>query len=87
MFKWAKGAGKKVIMWTCYWEPYYINGYKRVIRDLVIKSYYGKADFHITYSTAAREKLLKIGYPDDKILIAYNGIDVELYDTDPEADR
>jgi glycosyltransferase involved in cell wall biosynthesis len=76
---WAKSTNRKVIMWTCFWEPYYISGYKKIIRDLAINTFYKKADFHIAYSSTAREKLLEIGYPDSKIAIAYNGIDVDLY--------
>jgi glycosyltransferase involved in cell wall biosynthesis len=84
VLKWANSVNKKVIMWTCFWEPYYINGYKKIIRDYFIKSFYKKADYHITYSSAAREKLLKIGYPDNQISIAYNGIDIDNYMDDLE---
>src|SRR5215218_10041839 len=82
ILKWAKESNRKVIMWTCFWEPDYITGYKRLIRNFVIKSFYKKADYHITYSSEAREKLIKIGYPDAKISIAYNGVDVDLYKSD-----
>lgn len=82
ILEWSKNSNKKVIMWTCFREPYYIHGYKKIIRDFIIKSFYKKADYHIAYSSAAREKLLNIGYPDSQISIAYNGIDVDLYEDD-----
>ncbi|MCU7548275.1 glycosyltransferase [Chitinophagaceae bacterium LB-8] len=79
---WAKGSGRKVIMWTCFWEPYYITGYKRLIRDFAINRFYNKADYHIAYSSTAKEKLVEIGYPDTQIAIAYNGIDLDLYENE-----
>jgi glycosyltransferase involved in cell wall biosynthesis len=82
ILKWGNTNNRKVIMWTCFWEPYYIKGYKKLIRDYFIKSFYKKADYHITYSSLARERLLKIGYPDNKISIAYNGVDVDLYEAE-----
>jgi glycosyltransferase involved in cell wall biosynthesis len=77
---WAKANHKKVVMWTCFWEPDYITGYKRIIRNLLIKSFYRRADHHIAYSSLAKQKLLNLGYPDKQISIAYNGIDLDQYE-------
>lgn len=82
ILKWAKQNKRKVIMWTCFWEPDDIPRFKRLIRNFVINYYYKKADYHIAYSSVARQKLLNIGYPDNQISIAYNGIDVDMYEED-----
>jgi glycosyltransferase involved in cell wall biosynthesis len=79
---WARAHHKKVVMWTCFWEPDYITGYKRIIRNLLIRSFYRQADHHIAYSSLAKQKLLKLGYPDKQISIAYNGIDLDQYEKD-----
>ncbi len=87
ILNWAKTTGRKVIMWTCYWDdPYHNSGYRKLIRNLAIGFFYKKADYHITYSSTAREKLLKIGYPDSQISIAYNGIDLDDYVDDPDSE-
>jgi glycosyltransferase involved in cell wall biosynthesis len=77
---WARAHRKKVVMWTCFWEPDYITGYKRIIRNLLIRNFYTRADHHIAYSSLAKQKLLKLGYPDKQISIAYNGIDLDQYE-------
>jgi glycosyltransferase involved in cell wall biosynthesis len=82
---WARTHNKKVVMWTCFWEPDYITGYKRIIRNFLIRSFYRQADHHIAYSSLAKQKLLNLGYPDKQISIAYNGIDLDQYEKDTSA--
>jgi glycosyltransferase involved in cell wall biosynthesis len=76
---WSKKNGKKVIMWTCNWTPTHLNSVKRIIRSFFTGQFYRKADFHITYSTEAKNKLIRQGYLASKIQIAYNGIDLNNY--------
>jgi glycosyltransferase involved in cell wall biosynthesis len=78
---WAKANGKKVIMWTCFWNPKHAP-YKKMIRSYFVKAFYRKADYHLAYSTQARDRLVSIGVPQENIAIAYNGIDVAQYEAD-----
>jgi glycosyltransferase involved in cell wall biosynthesis len=78
---WGKANGKKVVMWTCFWNPKHA-AYKHMIRSYFVKAFYTKADYHLAYSTQARDRLVKIGVPQENIAIAYNGIDVAQYGAD-----
>lgn len=73
--RWAKKEKKKIIMWTCFWNPDTHNSVKKKIRRSLQKWFYNKADFHIAYSSSCLKKLVKIGFPETKIAIAYNGIE------------
>lgn len=83
---WAKSKGKKVVMWTCFWNNPGHNPYVQKARSFFIKSFYTKADYHLAYSTLAKERLMKIGVAQEQIAIAYNGIDLAQYQSDLQMD-
>jgi glycosyltransferase involved in cell wall biosynthesis len=72
---WAKKEKKKVIMWTCFWNPETHNTLKRKVRSILQRWFYNKADIHLTYSSSCSAKLVNIGFPEENIVIAYNGIE------------
>jgi glycosyltransferase involved in cell wall biosynthesis len=73
---WAKKNNKKVIMWTCFWDPGVHSFIKSKIRSFLQKWYFNKADFHIAYSTNCSRKLIEIGFPENCIHIGFNGIEL-----------
>jgi glycosyltransferase involved in cell wall biosynthesis len=73
---WAKKNNKKVIMWTCFWDPGVHGFIKSKIRSFLQKWYFNKADFHIAYSTNCSRKLIEIGFPENCIHIGFNGIEL-----------
>jgi len=74
---WAKRKGKKLIMWTCGFEPHRIGGILLKLKNRVVSSLYKKADVHLTYSRKAREYTKRMGVPYSKSVVAYNGIEID----------
>jgi glycosyltransferase involved in cell wall biosynthesis len=68
----------KLIMWSCLWEHSKVKRHPlRVLKNYIAKKYLNSAHYHIAYSSYAKNKLLKFGYPAENIFIAYNGIEID----------
>jgi len=86
---WAKLHRKKIIFWTCGWEPERTTVYK-YIKNLLLYFFFNLSDYHIAYSTTAKNYLIKKGVNPKKIAVAYNGIESDVEpitigrDDDPE---
>lgn len=80
---WAKKKHIKVVFWYCGWEP----NIKRLnllqnIKNRLAASHYGQGDFFLTYSTKAKDDLVRQGVDPSIITVAYNGIELDDYNTD-----
>lgn len=74
---WAKRKGKKIILWTCGWEPGLAKGILLRFKNYLVSSFFRKADFHLTYSSAATRYALGMGVNPAKITTCYNGIETD----------
>ncbi len=77
---WAKRNKIKVVFWYCGWEP----NKKRsnlllAIKRLIARNHYKKGDFFLTYSVKAKNELIRAGHSPEKIIVAYNGIELDDY--------
>ena len=74
---WARRKGKKVIMWTCGWEPGLAKGFLLSFKNHFVSSFFRKADFHLTYSNKANKYTELMGVPSKNIQTCYNGIEID----------
>jgi glycosyltransferase involved in cell wall biosynthesis len=74
---WSKLKGKRVIMWTCAWEPQAKNSIAYKIKKIFLKVYYKMADCTLVYNSKARQSIMQLGIKPDKIRICYNGIETD----------
>lgn len=74
---WAKGNQKKVILWTCGWEPGKAKGILLKFKNRLVSSFFKKADFFLTYSTTANSYLESLGVNKSIIETCYNGIETD----------
>jgi len=74
---WAIKHKKKIIMWTCGFEPHRIGGALLKLKNRVVASLYKMGDMHLTYSTNASQYAQIMGVPANKIKVAYNGIEID----------
>lgn len=68
----------KLVMWSCLWEhpdvkSSWLNGFKKNIS----KKYFNSASYQITYSSYAKKRLIEYGFPEEKVAIAFNGIELD----------
>ena len=74
---WAVRNNKKLIMWTCGFEPHRVGGTLLKLKNRVVSSLYKKADKHLTYSYNARDYAFNMGVPYSKSVVTYNGIEID----------
>lgn len=74
---WAKRKGKKIIIWTCGWEPGLARGILLAFKNLLVSTFFKKGDLHLTYSTTANKYVESMGVSPQHIITAYNGIEID----------
>jgi len=74
---WSRLKGKRLIMWTCNWEPQVENSIAYIIKKQFLKVYFKMADCILVYSSKARQSIMQLGIKPDKIRICYNGIETD----------
>ncbi len=74
---WAKKKKKKLISWTCGWEPGIAKGMQLSFKNRHVSSFFKRADLHLTYSTKASMYTEKMGVNKSKIETCYNGIETD----------
>lgn len=77
LLKWAKKQKVKVILWVCSWDSGALQGLSKRFKRIVSQYYYSKADAFITYGTHAKTFLINLGIQEEKIRIAFNGIETD----------
>lgn len=77
----AKLARKKkldLIVWSCLWEHARVRrSVLRFAKNLVYRRFLQSAAFHLAYSSFAKRRLVDLGCAEDKISVAFNGIEIE----------
>jgi len=74
---WARRANKKVIVWTCGWEPGLSKGILRKLKNGLVSTFFRKGDVHLTYSTTANKYVESMGVAPERIATCYNGIEID----------
>lgn len=74
---WANRNGKKIIVWTCGWEPGLAQGFLLSFKNRLVSTFFKKGDLHLTYSTTANTYVESMGVSPQKIITAYNGIELD----------
>ena len=77
LMKWAKKRKIRVLLWVCAWDSGKIQGISRRLKRKVSKYYYSQADAFIVYGTQAKRFLTDFKIPEERIRIAYNGIETD----------
>jgi len=77
LMKWAKKQKIKVILWVCSWDSGTLQGLSKRFKRIVSQYYYSKVDAFITYGTHAKTFLINLGIQEEKIRIAFNGIETD----------
>ncbi len=82
---WAKKRNKKLLIWSCGWEPGMAKGFLLSFKNHFVSSFIRRADFQLTYSNKANAYIESMGVPADQIRTCYNGIEIdELVDVEKE---
>ena len=66
----------KTILWTCGWEAQSDNYFLK-IKHFFLRNYFKLADKIILYSTKAYQYLISIDIRKSKLIIAFNGLEIE----------
>ena len=74
---WAKKTKKQIIIWACGWEGEHIKGLIRKAKNSLLRRFVRKASYTLSYSTAAKTKMIRLGVEPSKIEVAYNGIELD----------
>ena len=74
---WGRRKHKKIIFWTCGWEPGAAKGKMLAFKNHFVSTFFRKADLHLTYSTKANRYVESMGIEPGKILTCYNGIETD----------
>lgn len=74
---WAKKKKKKIIIWTCGWEPGRSKGLLLSFKNMLVASFFQKADYFLTYSEYASKYVLSMGIDKSIIETCYNGIETD----------
>jgi glycosyltransferase involved in cell wall biosynthesis len=77
IISWARRKNKKVILWTCGWEPGLAKGFLLSFKNHYVSKVFRKADFHLTYSTKSSTYTESMGVPSENIQTCYNGIEID----------
>lgn len=73
---WAKKENKKLILWVCSWDSNKAKGLFRFIKRKLTKIYYKRGNRFLAYSSHASKFIESFGISQNKITIAYNGLDI-----------
>lgn len=73
----AKAFKIKIIMWICAWEKQKGNSIALKFKQLFMRVFYNLSDRNLLYSSKAYNYLSSIGVHDEKMEIAYNGIEID----------
>src|ERR1035437_5262729 len=74
---WAKKKKKKIIIWECGWEPGRSKGLLLSFKNMLVASFFKKADYFLTYSEYASKYVLSMGIDNSIIETCYNGIETD----------
>lgn len=74
---WGKRKNKKIILWTCGWEPGTAKGMAITLKEKLVSSFFKQGDFHLTYSTKASQYTESMGISPNIIETCYNGIEID----------
>lgn len=77
VINWASKRHKKIILWTCGWEPGLAKGSLLSFKNHLVSTFFKKADLHLTYSTKACGYAESMGVAPEKISTCYNGIEID----------
>jgi glycosyltransferase involved in cell wall biosynthesis len=75
--RWAKKQGRKLIFWTCGWEPGLAKGWQLTLKNKYVSSFFRKANYHLTYSSNATKYVESMGVDNSIIETCYNGIETD----------
>ena len=75
--KWVRQHHKKLVFWTCGWEPGRAKGTLLVLKNKLVSAFFKRADFHLTYSTTATKYVEGMGIDPADIRTCYNGIETD----------
>lgn len=75
--KWAKRHDKRLIFWTCGYEPGIAKGMLLSLKNRFVASFFKRADSHLTYSSKASLYVENMGVNNSIIETCYNGIETD----------
>lgn len=75
--RWAKRHNKRLIFWTCGWEPGIAKGIFLSLKNKYVASFFKRADSHLTYSSKASLYVEKMGVDKSIVETCYNGIETD----------
>lgn len=75
--RWAYRQKKKLIFWTCGWEPDRVKGWQLSLKNKLVSSFFSKANSHLTYSSTATKYVQSMGVDKSIITTCYNGIETD----------
>ena len=76
--QWCAKNNCRLILWSCLWEDDKVSGsWMHFLKQALTRRFIRSADFHITYSSFAKRKLVTWGISPTLIRIAYNGLEIE----------
>lgn len=74
---WAHRKGRKVIIWACGFDPGRASGVFLRFKNYLVRSYFNKADYFLTYSTNGSKYVKSFGVENSIIKTAFNGIETD----------
>jgi len=77
IISWAKKNKKKIIIWSCGWEPGRAKGLLLRVKNMFVASFYNRADYFLTYSDYATKYVVSMGIDKSIIKTCYNGIEID----------
>jgi len=77
IISWARRKRKKVFVWACGWEPGRAKGLMLKFKNMLVKSFFHKADYFLTYSSKASKYIADMGFAEKMIETCYNGIETD----------
>ena len=77
VINWASRKGKRIILWTCGWEPGIAKGMALKFKNALVSTFFRKANIHLAYSTKASHYVQGMGVPAANINVCYNGIETD----------
>ncbi len=78
IWAWARlgRKGRRVYFWTSAWEPQRPSSLSFRIKRLVLGIYFKLPDGTLVYSTRARNDMIDLGVPSERIAVCHNGVEV-----------
>ncbi|MFZ5940854.1 MAG: glycosyltransferase family 4 protein [Bacteroidota bacterium] len=74
---WAKRNKKKIIIWACAWEPGRAGGLLLRFKNALVRTFFSKASYFLTYSTTASRYVERMKITPSIIETCYNGIEID----------